>query len=181
MAVPEFYSGKVLYPSIGLLIGLSTLFSLAILPRLGVLPGGMVGKPAPDFTLPVAANGDDGARMQLAELKGKPVVLDFWASTCGPCAVQAPILDRMARKYEGRGLVVLGVNVDDPPTIAKEYARKKGLSYPILLDSGDQAARSYGVDRLPSLIIIDREGNVRSFMTGIVDEPSLDEAIAEAM
>lgn len=180
MAVPEFYSGKVLYPAIAVLIGLSALFGLAILPRLN-LSGGMVGKPAPDFTLPVAANGDAGARMQLAELKGRPVVIDFWASWCGPCAVQAPILDRLARKYEGRGLVVLGVNIDDPPAIAKEYARKKGLSYPILTDDGDQAAASYGVSKLPSLIVVDRQGNVSSFMTGLVDEPSLDEVIAAAM
>lgn len=180
MAVPEFYSGKVLYPAIAVLIGLTSLFGLAILPRLG-LGGGMVGKPAPDFTLAVAANGDAGARMQLAELKGRPVVIDFWASWCGPCAVQAPILDRLARKYEGRGLVVLGVNIDDPPAIAKEYARRKGLSYPILVDPNDQAAAMYGVSKLPSLIVVDRQGNVSSFMTGLVDEPSLDEVIAAAM
>lgn len=181
MAVPEFYSGKILYPAIGVLIGLSTLFGLAVMPRLVLGDGGMVGKPAPDFTLPVAANGDPGARMQLAELKGRPVVLDFWASWCGPCAMQAPILDRLARKYEGRGLVVLGVNIDDPPAIAKEYARRKGLSYPILVDPSDQASARYGVTKLPSLIVIDRQGNVKSFMTGLVDEPSLDEVIASAM
>lgn len=181
MAVPEFYSGKILYPAIGVLIGLSALFGLAVMPRLVVGPGGMVGKPAPDFTLPVAANGDAGARLQLAELKGHPVVIDFWASWCGPCAMQAPILDRLARKYEGRGLVVLGVNIDDPPAVAKEYARRKGLSYPILVDPNDQAAGMYGVSKLPSLIVVDRQGNVTSFMTGLIDEPSLDEAIASAM
>jgi cytochrome c biogenesis protein CcmG/thiol:disulfide interchange protein DsbE len=181
MAVPEFYSGKVLYPAIGVLIGLSALFSLAIMPRLVGAQGKMVGQPAPDFTLAVAANGDAGARMQLTELRGRPVVIDFWASWCGPCAVQAPILDRLARKYEGRGLVVLGVNIDDPPAVAKEYARRKGLSYPILVDPRDQAAGVYGVSTLPSVIVVDREGNVSSFMTGVVDEPSLDEAIRAAM
>ena len=169
--------------TIAVLLGLTGLFGLAILPRLAMGHGGgsMVGQPAPDFTLPVAANGDDGARMQLAELKGRPVIIDFWATWCGPCAMQAPILDRLARKYEGRGLVVLGVNIDDPPALAKEYARKKGLSYPILIDANDQAAALYGVSKLPSLIVIDRKGNVSSFMTGLVDEPSLDEVIAAAM
>jgi cytochrome c biogenesis protein CcmG, thiol:disulfide interchange protein DsbE len=184
MAVPEFYSGKVLYPAIAVLIGLTALFGVAILPRLGLGRGGMVGQPAPDFTLPVAANGDPGARMQLAELKGRPVVIDFWATWCGPCAMQAPILDRLARKYEERGLVVLGVNIDNPPlspAVAREYARRKGLSYPILLDARDQAAAMYGVSTLPSLIVIDRKGNVTSFTTGLVDEPSLDEVIAAAM
>lgn len=181
MAVPEFYSGKVLYPAIAVLIGLSALFGLAIMPRLTRPTGGMIGKPAPDFTLPVAANGDPGARMQLADLKGRPVVLDFWASWCGPCAAQAPILDRLARKYESRGLVVLGVNVDDPPAIAKEYARRKGLSYPILVDPTDQISQTYGVRQLPSLIVIDRQGNVLTFLTGLIDEPALDEEIAAAM
>jgi cytochrome c biogenesis protein CcmG/thiol:disulfide interchange protein DsbE len=126
MAVPEFYSGKILYPAIAILIGLTALFGTAILPRLALGFGsGMVGQQAPDFTLPVVANGDPGARMQLAELKGRPVVIDFWATWCGPCQVQAPILDRLARKYEGRGLVVLGVNIDDPPALAKEYAKRR--------------------------------------------------------
>ena len=182
MAVPEFYSGKILYPAIGVLIGLSALFGTAILPRLALgQGGGMIGKSAPDFTLPVAANGDPGARMQLAELKGRPVILDFWATWCGPCQVQAPILDRLARKYEGRGLVVLGVNIDDPPALAKEYARKKGLSYPILTDDADLASKLYGVTKLPSLVVIDRNGNVTSFTTGLVDESTLDDAIAAAM
>jgi cytochrome c biogenesis protein CcmG/thiol:disulfide interchange protein DsbE len=182
MAVPEFYSGKILYPAIAVLIGLSALFGLAILPRLAMgQGGGIIGKAAPDFTLAVAANGDPGARMQLAELKGRPVIIDFWSSSCGPCAVQAPILDRLARKYEGRGLVVLGVNVDDPPALAKEYARRKGLSYPILVDDSDQATALYKISLLPSLVIIDRKGNVTQFLTGLVDEPSLDDAIASAL
>lgn len=181
MAVPEFYSGKILYPAIGVLLGLSALFGLAVMPRLMGSQSGMVGKPAPDFTLPVVANGDPGARMHLEDLRGRPVVLDFWASWCGPCSAQATILDRLARKYEDRGLVVLGVNIDDPPVIAKEYARQKGLSYPILVDRNDHSAVKYGVSKLPSLIVIDRQGNVTSFTTGLVDEPSLDEIIAAAM
>lgn len=181
MAVPEFYSGKVLYPAIAVLIALSALFGLAVLPRLVPGGGGMVGKPAPDVTFPVVANGDAGARIQLNELKGRAVVLDFWATWCGPCALQAPILDRIARRHQKRGLVVLGVNVDDGPDVARAYAMKKGLSYPIVVDEGRDASARYGVDKLPSLIVIDKQGNVLTYLTGLVDEASLDEVIAAAL
>ncbi|HLM73310.1 MAG TPA: TlpA disulfide reductase family protein [Polyangiaceae bacterium] len=181
MAVPEFYSGKVLYPAIAVLIALSALFGLAIMPRLAPGGGKMVGKPAPDVTMPVVANGDPGARMRLSDLKGSAVVLDFWATWCGPCAVQAPILDRIARRHKKRGLVVLGVNVDDPPDVAREFAEKKGLSYPIVTDPSREASMQYGVDKLPSLIVINKEGKVIAFLTGIVDEAALDEVISAAL
>lgn len=181
MAAPEFSSGKVLSPVIAALIALSALIGLAVLPRLSPSAGGMVGAAAPDVTLPVAANGDPGARMQLAELKGQPVILDFWATWCGPCAVQAPILDRIARRYQKKGLVVLGVNVDDPPHVASQYAMQKGLSYPILIDAGKAASARYGIERLPSLVVIDRQGKIAAYLTGVVDEASLDEIVAATL
>src|SRR5262249_37928232 len=149
---------------------LSALFGLLILPRLSPPDSGLVHKTAPDVTMPVAANGDPGARMQISSLKGHPVVLDFWASWCGPCAMQAPILDHVARRYEKRGLVVLGIDVDDGPEVAKAFAAKKGLSYPIVVDSTKEASHLYGVDTLPSLVIIDKEGTVKAYLTGVVDE-----------
>ena len=181
MAVPEFYSGKILYPAIGVLLALSAMFGLAILPRLVPHGGGMIGKPAPDLTLPVAANGAQGSRLSLSELKGRPILLDFWASWCGPCAMEAPVIDRVARRYEKRGLVVMGVNVDDTPEVIKAYALQKGLSYPMVLDVGKQASLRYSVDKLPSLVVIDRQGNVLAFLTGMVDEASLNEIINAAM
>jgi cytochrome c biogenesis protein CcmG, thiol:disulfide interchange protein DsbE len=180
MAVPEFYSGKILYPAIAVLIGLSALFGVAIRPRL-VLQGGMVGKPAPALSLPVAANGEPGARMNLADLKGHAVILDFWASWCGPCAAEAPVIDRVARRYEKKGLVVLGVNVDDSPEIIRAYASQKGLSYPMVIDVGKDASLKYGVDKLPSLIVIDKQGQVLAYLTGLVDEASLNEIVTAAM
>jgi thiol-disulfide isomerase/thioredoxin len=178
MTTPEFYSGKILYPAIGVLVALSALFGLLILPRLAPANGGLVHKTAPDVTMPIAANGDAGARMQISALKGHPVVLDFWASWCGPCNIQAPILDHVARRYEKKGLVVLGIDVDDGPEVAKAFALKKGLSYPIVVDAAKEASRLYGVDTLPSLVLIDKDGLVKAYFTGVVDEGALDDVVS---
>ena len=181
MAVPEFYTGKLLYPAIAVLIGLSALFGVAIRPRLALQGGGMVGKPAPPLSLSVAANGAPGARVNLADLKGHPILLDFWASWCGPCAMEAPIVDRVARRYEKKGLTVLGVNVSDSAEVIRAYAAQKGLSYPMLVDPGSAASNSYGVRQLPSLIVIDKAGNVLAFLTGLVDEAQLNDIVDAAM
>ena len=200
MAVPEFYSGKLLYPAIAVLIGLSALFGVAIRPRLVLQGGGMVGKPAPELSLPVVANGAGagiagsvanglaasavgpaGAQMSLANLKGHPVLLDFWASWCGPCAIEAPIVDRVSRRFEKKGLVVLGVNVSDTPDVVRAYAAQKGLSYPMVLDPGSTVSGRYGVKQLPSLVVIDRQGNVLAFLTGMVDEAALNDIVTAAL
>jgi len=181
MAATVSSSGRFLHPGLALAAGVAALLGLAVLPRLVPQSGGMVGKPAPALQLSVAANGIVGSQMSLAELKGKAVLLDFWASWCGPCAMEAPIVDRVARRYGHKGLVVMGVNVDDSPEVVRAYAEKKGLSYPMVMDVGKRASLLYGVDKLPSLILIDKQGNVHAFMTGLVDEASLNEAVGAAM
>jgi cytochrome c biogenesis protein CcmG/thiol:disulfide interchange protein DsbE len=185
MAVPEFYSGKILYPAIAVLIGLSALFGVAIRPRLVLPGGGMVGKPAPELTLPVVANTLKGAgptaQASLADLKGHPVLLDFWASWCGPCAVEAPVVDRVSRRFERKGLVVLGVNVSDTPDVVRAYAAQKGLSYPMVMDPGSGVSNRFGVKQLPSLVMIDKQGNVMAFLTGVVDEAALNDIVTAAL
>ena len=181
MAVPEFYSGKLLYPAIATLIGLSALFGLAILPRLAPRDAGLRGKPAPEVSVPIVANGDPGARMALSALVGQPVVIDFWASWCGPCVMQAPIVDRIARRHKDRGLVVVGINVDEPADVAREYAIKKGLSFPIAVDEGGHAQRAYSVRSLPSLVVIDRRGTIVAYVNGPVDEGQLEELVSAAL
>lgn len=172
---------KVLAAVVAGAIGLSVLIGLAVLPRIAPSQGGMIGQEAPTFALPVVGGGDRATRIDLSELRGNAVILDFWASWCVPCQVQAPVLDRLARRYEGRGLVVLGINVDDPPEVARSFAEQKSLSYPILLDPDGRAQALYGVHQLPSMVIVDREGKVIAFLTGIVDEGVLDELVVSAM
>lgn len=168
-------------PALAYVIALVALVALAVVPRLVPSVGRMVGKPAPDANLTVAANGVVGSKMRLADLKGRPVLLDFWASWCGPCGLVAPIVDRAAKRYESKGLVVMGVNIDDAPGTIRAYASAKGLHYPMVIDTDRQASSRYGVSQLPTLVLIDREGNVRAFMTGLVDEAALNEILGAAM
>lgn len=178
MTVP---TSKPPSPAIVVLLALAALAGLALMPRLAPPEGGMTGKPAPDFTLPVAANGEPGARMSLADLRGRPVVLDFWASWCGPCAIEAPVLERIAQRYEKKGLVVLGVNVSDPAMLIKQYAAQKKLSYPMLQEQGSGVSEAYGVEKLPSIVVIDKEGKVVLYRVGLVDESSLNDVISAAL
>src|SRR5271166_2045116 len=97
-------------------------------------PGRTIGRDAPDFTLPVVAN-EQASTLSLKDLRGQAVVLDFWATWCGPCRAEAPIVDRVSRRWRDRGVVVVGVNTDladqgDP----RAFARAHDLSYPIVRD-----------------------------------------------
>ena len=161
-------------------VALVALAVLGVLPRFAPRSSHGVGGDAPAFALPVVANGDPGARMALGDLKGEAVLIDFWASWCGPCSMQAPIVDRIGKKYAGKGLRVVGINVDDTEEVARDHTRKLGVSYPILLDEGS-AQKAYGVSRLPSLVVVDRQGKVSAFTSGMVDEDRFDRMVRDAM
>jgi cytochrome c biogenesis protein CcmG/thiol:disulfide interchange protein DsbE len=180
MAEREFYSGKILYPTIVALVALSALFGMAILPRL-FSDGDLVGKAAPDFSLEVVSGGERGDRLHLEDLKGKAVILDFWATWCEPCQIVAPILDRVSRKHRDKGLVVVGVNTNDQPGLAPAFAQQKGLSYPIVYDIEDAVARRYGVTNLPTLVAIGADGKIIAVHTGMESESGIEELVTKAM
>jgi cytochrome c biogenesis protein CcmG/thiol:disulfide interchange protein DsbE len=179
MAEREFYSGKILYPTIVALVALSALFGMAILPRL-FEDRRLVGKVAPDFSLDVVT-GDQGDRIHLGDLKGRAVILDFWATWCEPCQTVAPILDRISRKHRDKGLVVVGVNTSDQPGRAPIFAKDKGLSYPIVYDADDEVARRYGVSNLPTLVAVGADGKIVEIRTGFKDEHDIEELVSRAM
>lgn len=159
-------------------VAVGALLVLLVLPRLSPAQAGVGGdtEVAPDFTLPVAANGDPGARLQLSQLRDKVVILDFWASWCGPCRMQAPILERVAQRHPDE-VVVLGINVGESPGIAQRFAAMEKLSYPILADVHGEAQDLYEANTLPTVVIIDREGKVRSLVHGMMRESALEKAI----
>jgi thiol-disulfide isomerase/thioredoxin len=180
-APPERRDGGAGFGFAAGLVALAVLAAVALLPRIRLEPA-RKAEPAPAFVLPVIHNGERGARLALGDLAGQPVLLDFWATWCGPCAAQTPILDRLAQRYEARGLRVVGVNVsDDDPAAAKRYATKKSLSYPIVVDPDGSVQRSYGVTKLPTLVLVDKQGRIHRVASGLVDEASLDKLIREIL
>lgn len=170
------------FATVAVVIAAACLAGMFLLPRITLSGSPKVRREAPAFVLPVIHNGEVGSRLELGGLRGSPVLIDFWATWCGPCNMQTPILDRLSRRYQGKGLKVVGVNViDDDHALAKRYAESKGLSYPIVVDDKGLTQREYGVRGLPSLILIDRDGKILHQTSGLVDEATLDRMIREAL
>ncbi len=149
------------------------------------LSGG-VGRDAPDFTLPVVANaaelGGDAATLSMKELRGRPVLLDFWATWCGPCRAEAPIVVRVSRRWRDRGVGVVGVNTDLPNEgDPRAFARAHGLSYPIVRDDSGVAQRAYDVDSLPTLVVVSRTGKIVAVRSGVTDDTELERLVQQAM
>ena len=112
--------------------------------------------PAPQFTLP-RLRGD--GKVSLASLRGKGVVLNFWASWCDPCKAEAPILEQAWRRYQSRGLVVVGIDANDVSSDARAFAEKHGLTYTLLHDPGVTYSR-YGLTGVPETFFVDRRGRL---------------------
>ncbi len=120
---------------------------------------------APDFTL----RSSLGQNLRLLEQRGQIVMVNFWASWCGPCKVELPHLNKLYDKYRASGFVLLGVNIDEDPRLAASIAQRMGLKFPILLDSDKAVAKRYDLGTMPSTVIIDRDGKVRQIHLGYRD------------
>ena len=112
---------------------------------------------APDFTLRSAA----GPNLRLQEQRGQVVLVNFWASWCGPCKAEMPHLNRLYGKYRGSGFTLLAVNIDDDPRHGAATAARWGLQFPVLLDAEKSAVRLYDLGSMPATVLIDRDGRVR--------------------
>jgi peroxiredoxin len=117
---------------------------------------------APDFTL----RGADGRNVRLDELRGQVVLVNFWATWCGPCREEMPRLETLYEKYRKSGFVLLGVNVDDDPHVALATASKLNVSFPVLLDTEKRVSKLYDLNTMPSTVVIDRDGKVRFLHRG---------------
>ncbi len=117
---------------------------------------------APDFTL----KSLDGANLRLEEYRGQVVLINFWASWCGPCRQEMPLLDRLHQRYEDTGFAVLGVNVEGEAKPAQEIADKTQITFPVLIDDGQKVSEMYNLEAMPSTVVVDRDGVVRYIHLG---------------
>jgi cytochrome c biogenesis protein CcmG/thiol:disulfide interchange protein DsbE len=132
---------------------------------------------APSIELPTV----DGGRAQLADFRGRPVVLNFWASWCEPCEDEAPALRRAQARLERAGGTVLGVTVEDAREDSRAFERRFGLRFPSLRDVGGRLGDAYGTNGVPETFVIDREGRVAALQRGSVDDRFLERALAEVL
>jgi peroxiredoxin len=131
--------------------------ALMTLPAAGANPS-----PAPQFTLDSRA----GSPVSLAQYKGQVVMLNFWASWCGPCRQEMPLLENIYKKYNKMGFTLIGVNVEPDSKAADEWLKQTPVSFPVLYDKESKVSAMYDVAGMPSTVIIDRKGNVRMLHRG---------------
>jgi cytochrome c biogenesis protein CcmG/thiol:disulfide interchange protein DsbE len=136
----------------------------------------LVGRPAPDFALPAV---DGGGTLSLAALRGKPVVINFWATWCVPCYQEHPALTSAARAM-GNDVQFLGVVYDDEEAKVREFLRERGSTYPSLLDDGGRTAIAYGVYGVPETYFIDPRGRIVEKYVGPLDPSTIATLVAKA-
>jgi thiol-disulfide isomerase/thioredoxin len=143
MALKKLIRNKMIHLGMGLLASLFAINAFA--------------EPAPDFTL----QSSTGENVRLGELRGKVVMLNFWASWCGPCRQEMPLLDAMHKRYGPAGFELYGVNVEEDNTDAKKMIKDMGVTLPVLYDPESKASTLYKVDAMPTTVMIDKKGQIR--------------------
>ena len=130
---------------------------LAIFAASSLAASSLEGQAAPDFVL----KSSGGENLRLSEYRGDVVMINFWATWCGPCRQEMPLLDDLYSRYERVGFTLLGVNIDDDSRRAMKMIDELGVSFPVLFDESKEVSKLYAVSAMPVTILIDREGTVR--------------------
>ena len=133
--------------------------ALIALPASGAGPS---NGPAPPFNLDSRA----GSKISLAQYKGQVVMLNFWASWCGPCREEMPLLENIYKKYNKMGFTLIGVNVEPDSKAAEGFLKQTPVSFPVIYDKDSTVSKAYDVSGMPSTVIIDRKGNIRVLHRG---------------
>jgi peroxiredoxin len=174
---------------VGLAAGLVVFYGIPAWPTGGqpvsaAIPGGptatsapapVVGAPAPDFTLKDLSGND----VALSNHKGHVVLINFWATWCGPCLVEMPAIERRYEALKDKGFVVLAVDDDEAITEVSAFTHELDLTFPVLLDPGAMVNDLYRVRGLPTSFVVDREGVIRQLHIGLMTEEQLDGYLAK--
>lgn len=143
---------------------LALLLTQLLTPAPNTVSDPLVGHPAPDFSLAMLRPHTGKSALSLSNFKGKPVVLNFWASWCAPCKEEAPLLERTWKQVQAQGkdVVILGVDFQDSNNDGMRFLQLYSITYPIVLDADGSVAFKYGITSLPQTIFINRHGTVMS-------------------
>jgi cytochrome c biogenesis protein CcmG/thiol:disulfide interchange protein DsbE len=163
-------------------IGLAAGF--ALVPRVTQGCGKASGtEEAADFSATIVANPLEPGQttLDMSKLRGHVVVLDFWATWCGPCQAEAPIVNALSQRFKDKGVVVVGVNTSDAEGLAAKYAQKKGLTFPIVYDADNSIANKYGVDNLPTLIVVSKDGKKVAVRHGVTSDADLERLVRQVL
>ena len=136
-----------------LLLGLT----LSVFAATSLASSDLTGQAAPDFVL----KSSTGDNLRLSEYRGDVVMVNFWATWCGPCRQEMPLLDELYSRYERVGFSLLGVNIDDDSRKAMNMVSDLGVSFPVLFDARKEVSKLYEVEAMPVTVLIDREGTIR--------------------
>ena len=128
----------------------------------GPAQGPQVGKLAPDFKL----ENLDGQSVSLSDFRGKPVLINFWASWCGPCRAEMPYIQQIYEEWSDKGLEVLAIDIGESSSKVKEFLQSQGLSIPVLLDTEKNVAQEYNITGIPTTFFIDKDGIIQEKVIG---------------
>ena len=134
-----------------------------------------MAEPASDFSLKTLG----GEEITLSDLKGKPVVINFWASWCPPCRQEAPGLEAVYKKYREQGFTIIGIASGDNEKDVRAAVKEFGLTFPVGLS--DETARAYGVSAIPTNFFVDREGKIAKKHVGAMSERDFEAAVKKLL
>lgn len=165
---------------VGIVLLLSVLVGWFLLPALGARVRQAVGEPVADFSLPVIIGGDRDSRQSLQALRGKVVLMDFWASWCGPCRQTLPLVERLARERAKKNLVVLGINQGESAETIHGFFGDHDPGYTILSDADGAVSSQLGISGLPTVVVVDAQGKLRGSIAGAAPYARLERLVEEA-
>jgi cytochrome c biogenesis protein CcmG, thiol:disulfide interchange protein DsbE len=140
--------------------------------------GAEVGSPAPDFVLPAL---DGNREVRLADFRGRPVIVNFWASWCNPCRQEFPLLEQALREHRTQRLAVIGVTYQDIPSDSRAFVKQRSAGWPQGVDGGGAVANAFGVRAIPQSFFVRADGTIAARVFGFTSESALARPLAELL